>query len=72
MGGNVSPIYRKPEKYLILLERLLETYRREDSSPTPQLAVPISVAEYMFIKGKCKKTTTRLIATGELTLIAFF
>ena len=72
MGGKVSPLYREPNKYLLPLERQIEAYRREDPPPTPQLAVPVSVAECMFIKGKCKRSTPKLTATGELALIAFY
>ena len=72
MRGKIIPIYLDPNKYLLPLERQIEAYRREDPPPTPQLAVPVSVAECIFIKGKCKKTTARLIATGELALIAFY
>ena len=72
MGGKVSPIYRKPNKYLLPLERQIEAYRREDPPPTPQLAVPVSVAGCIFIKGKCKRFTPRLTATGELALIVFY
>ena len=72
MGGKVSPIYRESNKYLLPLERQIEAYRREDPPPTPHLVVPVSVIELMFIKGKYEKTTLRLTAMGELTLIAFY
>ena len=72
MGGKVSPLYREPNKYLLPLERQIEAYRREDPPPTPQLAVLVLVAECMFIKGKCKRSTPQLTATGELALIVFY
>ena len=72
MGGKISPIYREPGKYLLPLERLIEVYRRDDPPPTPRLAVPVSVVEYIFIKEIYTKATAKLTARRELALIAMY
>jgi len=72
MGGGVSPIYREPGKYLLPLERMVESYRRQDPPPIPQLAVPVLVAESCYETGNQKNATPRMRATGELSIIAFY
>ena len=72
MGEGVSPIYREPGKYLLPLERMVENYRRQDQPPIPQLAVPVLVPESCYKIGMQKNATSRMRATGELTIITFY
>jgi len=50
----------------------MESFRRQDPPPVPQLAVSVTVAEHMFEKAFLPKATPVQIATGLLALIAFY
>ena len=50
----------------------LEVYRREDPPPTPQLALPVEVAEEMMSSGCLPKASPIEAAIGELGLISFY
>ena len=54
------------------MQRQIEAYRREDPPPTPQLALPVKVAEEMMSSGCLPKATPIEAATGELGLTAFY
>ena len=71
MGGGVSPIYQELGKYLLPLERMVESYRRQDPPPKPQLAVLVLVPESCYKTRKQENATPRMRATGESTIIAF-
>ena len=49
MEGLPNPTYREPNRYLLPLSRQLEAYRRHDPVSQPQLAVPVSVPQHMFL-----------------------
>ena len=51
---------------------LIESFRRQDPSPVPQLAVPISVTEYMFETAFLAKVSHVQIATDLLAVKAFY
>ena len=72
MGGERSPVYRHHNIYILPFERLVESFRRQNPPPVPQLAVPVSVAEQMFEKTFLSKTTPVQMVTGLLALIAFY
>jgi hypothetical protein len=50
---------------------MIEGFRREDPPSTPQLAVPITVANACF-ETALKSTDTKVQTTGQLVLIAFY
>ncbi|KAL7543039.1 hypothetical protein ACHAXR_012341 [Thalassiosira sp. AJA248-18] len=57
---------------IIQLRRMLESYRREDPPPKPQLAVPISVIEKLQEEATARGGTTKANAIADLATIAFF
>ena len=58
MGGYNDLAYRHHKIYILALERTIESFRRQDPSPTPQLAVPVSIPEHLFEKGFLPKATS--------------
>jgi hypothetical protein len=50
---------------------MIEGFRREDPPSTPQLAVPITVANACF-EAALRSTDPRVQATGQLVIIAFY
>jgi hypothetical protein len=71
LAGQQTPLYRAPQVYTLPLERMIEGFRREDPPSTPQLAVPITVANACF-ETALKSTDTKVQTTGQLVLIAFY
>ena len=51
MAGKPSALYRRDNKYQLLLERDLEGFRRADQPSVPQLAVPVTVPHAAFTDG---------------------
>jgi hypothetical protein len=71
LAGEQTPLYRAPQVYTLPLERLIEGYRRDDPPSTPQLAVPLSVANACF-EAATTASDPKTKATGHLILIAFY
>ena len=69
---NRNPLYRAPEKYLKQLEIMFAGFRREDPIPLPEIAVPVSVPQFMAKMGLSPSATPKEQAVGDLALIAFF
>ena len=71
LAGEISPVYKAPETYLLPISRLIEGMRREDPLPRPQLAISVRVI-WMAFKIAAAVTCTRTKAIADLTIIAFF
>jgi hypothetical protein len=71
LAGKQTPLYRAPQIYTLPLERLIEGFRRDDPPSTPQLAVPIMVANACFDAAEAF-TDPKTQATGYLVFIAFY
>ena len=71
LAGKTSPLYRADGIYTLVLERMIEGYRREDPGAVPQLAVPITLPN-MCYKAAMLSTSPLTQATGQLCLIAFY
>ena len=57
---------------IIQLRRQLETYRREDPPPKPQLALPVSVIKHLQVQSQAGGLDPDLCAVNDLATIAFF
>jgi hypothetical protein len=71
LASKQTPLYRAPQIYTLPLERLIEGYRRDDPPSTPQLAVPITVANECY-KAALASDDPKVQATGCLVLVAFY
>jgi hypothetical protein len=71
LAGQQSPIYRAEGKYTLVLQRMVEGFRREDPPSIPQLAVPITVPNLCYNAG-INSSCPFKEATGCLVIIAFF
>lgn len=72
LAAQCSPIHRfGTDKYTTTFARLIEGWRREDPPVVPQLAVPVSVPNYLYTLGHASKNP-KLRAVGNLSLIAFY
>jgi hypothetical protein len=71
LAGKPSPLYRSEGVYTLMLERMIEGYRREDPQAVPQLAVPITLPNMCYksaMLSQCPATQT----SGQLCIIAFY
>jgi hypothetical protein len=59
-------------KQIIQLRSLLEAFRREDPSPKPQLAVPVSVIEYFQRQAVDVGQSDSAVTVADLAIIIFF
>ena len=71
LAGEPSPVYQTEGTYILPVARLMESYRRTDSPPVPQLALPVAVPEH------CRKSAyatacPKSHAIGDLAIIAFY
>ena len=71
LAGKPSPLYRSDGIYTLVLERMIEGYRREDPKAVPQLAVPITLPN-MCYKAAMISPSPAIKASGQLCLIAFY
>ena len=72
LAGKAPPTHIEAGRYILPLQRQLEAYRREDPPPTPQLVLPVKVAEEIMSSGCLTKATPIEAATGELGLTDFY
>ena len=73
LAGLPSPLYRSHNKYNLQIERCLEGMRREDPPAIPQLALPITVPNYLHDEAyseQCDCPWQQAIA--DLSQIAFY
>jgi hypothetical protein len=73
MANKPSPVFKdgSDQSYILPIERMMEGFRREDPPATPQLAVPITVANHCFTTAMTTDNA-HTQAVGQLTLIAFY
>ena len=71
LAGEYSPIYKADKTYKVPVARLIEGYKREDPPSTPQIAIPVEVADECQNSGFNTKDS-KLQALGALSTMAFF
>lgn len=71
LAGLPSPVYRHHQVYTLAIQRCIEGMRRQDPPAVPQIAVPITVPNFLCTAGAAS-TNTKAKAIGDLTLIAFY
>jgi hypothetical protein len=71
LAGKESPLYRADGTYTLVLERMIEGYRRQDPAAVPQLAVPI-ILPNMCYNAAMLSNSPATKAAGQLCLIAFY
>ena len=71
LAGELSPIYKADKTYKVPVAQLIEGYKREDPPSTPQIAIPVEIAEECQQAGYRTKDT-KLHAIGDLSTMAFF
>jgi hypothetical protein len=71
LDGLPNPTYRSEGRYWLKLERLIESYRRQDPPPQHKLAVPVSVVNHLVAVGN-KSTSDKLQASCDMSAIAFY
>ena len=71
LAGKAPPTNIEAGRYILPLQRQIEAYRRDDPPLTPQLALPVKVAEETMSSGCLPKATPIDAATSELGLTAF-
>ena len=70
LAGERSPVSSTSEAYSTPMARAMEGWRRNDPPPVAQLAVPVTVPQYLF--ETTREKSPALQTAGELALIAFF
>jgi hypothetical protein len=71
MDGRPNPTYRSKGKYWLPIERLVESYRRQDPPAQHKLAVPVSLVEYLMDLRKAS-TSEKVKAVCDMSTIAFY
>lgn len=72
LDGFANPLHRPgTTNYPAALTMQMETYRREDPATDKQVAVPVSIPNFIFLDTR-NSNDRRVKAIGELTLIAFY
>jgi len=69
--GQCSPVYKSEGTYILPVQRLVESFRRQDPPVIPQIAVPVEVPETAR-RLAYLTSNPRQHATGDLSMIAFY
>ena len=72
MERGYNPLYRAPERYLRPIELMFAGFRRDDTIPVPEIAVPVSVPQQCAMAGLSAAATPKDEAIGDLALISFY
>ena len=71
LAGEPSPILQAEKTDKVPVAQLVEGFRRQDPSATPQQATPIAVPEQCYVRGY-KTPLHKEQAVGDLAIIAFY
>jgi hypothetical protein len=71
MDGRANPTYRSEGKYWLAIERLIESYRRQDPPAQHKLAVPVKLVEHLQDLRKTSPSQ-KVQAICDMATIAFY